>query len=67
MESLRVQLPDGFVEGKGSVDYHGELDLAFAPLEAPRAKPASGRARPEPVRLSGTLAAPQIFSAPSSP
>ena len=68
-DSLRVQLPDSLVEGKGSVDYHGELDLSLVPQGAPRAKPAPGSSRPreDAVHLSGTLAAPQIFSAPSSP
>jgi AsmA-like C-terminal region len=68
IDRLRVELPESALEGKGSVNYHGEMDLAFSARE-PRAKPASrsGRARADSVHFTGTLAAPQIFSAPPSP
>ena len=69
IHQIRVELPGGLLEGKGSVDYLGEMDLAFTPPEL-RAKPASGRdrARTDAVHLTGTLAAPQIFAAqPPSP
>ena len=69
IDGLLVELSDASVEGKGSVDYHGELDLALIPPHPPRARqaPGSTRSRDESVHLSGTLAAPQIFSTQSSP
>jgi len=66
-ERLRVDLPGARLEGKGSVSRRGELDVAVE-LQEDRASPesASGRAGAErhAVRVTGTLAAPQVAAEP---
>lgn len=61
-QKLRVELPESALEGNGSVNYHGEMDLAFAPRKLGVKKAAgAGVAGPgaDAVRLTGTLVAPQ--------
>ena len=69
IERLRVDFPESEADANGSVNYRGELDLAFTPAQTrPGKTPGPRSAAPNAVRLSGTLAAPQILSTqPPSP
>ncbi len=69
IERLRVNFPESEADANGSVNYQGELDLAFTPAQTRAGKTHGPRGEAaDSVRLSGTLAAPRILAAqPPSP
>jgi hypothetical protein len=60
LDHLVLELPAGRVEGKGNVDYQGQLDLRFSPLKSTGRGQPAGVAR---LQWKGTLVAPQISPA----
>jgi uncharacterized protein involved in outer membrane biogenesis len=69
-ERLRVDLPGGRVEGKGSASLRGELDVELASQEGrtgAAAAPRGAAAVTSGVRVTGTLAAPLVSPQPIAP